>query len=289
MLSLKGCYTAIITPFKNGKIDYEAYKKIIEHQVTQGIDGIVVAGTTGESPTLSFSEHQKLMEFTINSVNKRCLVITGTGANSTDEAVELTKFASKAGADASLQVTPYYNKPTQKGLLQHFNAITESCDIPIILYNVPGRAGLALDISTVQELAKKPNIVAIKEAAGSVDRVSQILSTCDITVLSGDDLLTLPMLSVGATGAISVLSNAYPKPMTELIHLALNNQWGEARKIHYKFYKLMNAIFIETNPLPIKTLMAKLDYCQEEFRLPLCSMNSNTKKQLLDTLTSLEK
>ena len=285
MLLLDGCHTAIITPFKNGEIDYQSYEKIINFQIERGINGIVVAGTTGESPTLGFDEHKKLIKFTVKTVAKRCLVIAGTGANSTAEAISLTQYAEKIGANASLQVTPYYNKPTQRGLIQHFEAILQSTDIPLILYNVPGRTSLALEIDTVKKLSEYKNIIAIKEAAGSVDRVSQILSQCnDMIVLSGDDSLTLPMISVGAKGAISVLSNAYPKEMTQLVKLALQHSYQEAQTIHHKYYNLMNKMFIQTNPIPIKTLMAHLGFCDETMRLPLCSMNSNDKEQFLESI-----
>lgn len=279
-----GCYTALITPFKGDSVDYDSLSKIIEQQIAGGVDGIVAVGTTGESPTLEEHDHVAVIRFIYEKVAGRCKVIAGTGANATAEAIRLTKEAAKIGVDGTLQVTPYYNKPSQEGLYQHFMAIANATDIPIILYNVPGRAALPIDIDTLKRLSAHKNIVSVKEAAGCVDRVSQILSNCDLEVLSGDDSLTLPMMSLGCKGVISVLSNVLPTEMTQLTHAALANDWDKAREIHYKYYSLMNDMFIETNPVPVKTSMALLGYCQEDLRLPLCPMEESNKQTLIESL-----
>ena len=234
-MSFTGVYTAIITPFKDGAVDYASLEKLIEMQVEGGVDGIVAVGTTGESPTLNIKEHTEVIKFIIDKAAKRVKVVAGTGGNSTSEAIELTVEAFNNGADGSLQVTPYYNKPTQEGLFQHFTAISDAApELPMILYNVPGRSAIGIDISTVARLAENPNIPAIKEAGGSVDRVSQIKQACDITILSGDDALTLPMISVGAEGVISVISNVMPKEMVQLVKYANEMNMKEAKALHTK-------------------------------------------------------
>ena len=280
-----GCYTALITPFQNDQVDYDSLGKIVEQQIAGGVDGIVAVGTTGESPTLEEHDHIEVIRFIAKKVAGRCKVIAGTGANSTAEAVRLTKEAATIeGVNGTLQVTPYYNKPTQEGLFKHFTAVADATDLPIILYNVPGRAGVPIELDTVKRLAEHKNIVSIKEAAGSVDRVSQVLRNCDIEVVSGDDALTLPMMSVGAVGVISVLSNVLPAEITQLTHAALENDWAKVREIHYKYYNLMNDMFIETNPVPVKTAMALLGFCSEELRLPLCEMEAANKEVLVNSL-----
>ncbi|MEA2013646.1 MAG: 4-hydroxy-tetrahydrodipicolinate synthase [Verrucomicrobiota bacterium] len=286
-MNIQGCYTALVTPFKNGEIDWKTLDILLNKQIEAKVNGIVPMGTTGESPTVSTKEHSKIIERTIEKVEGISQVIAGTGANSTEEALELTSEAKKAGADASLQVTPYYNKPTAEGLYRHFSTIADKAGLPIILYNVPGRSGIPIPIDTIVKLAENPNIVAVKEAGGSVDRVSEILSRCDITVLSGDDPLTLPMMSVGASGVISVASNILPAEITELTSEALKGNFSQARKIHYRLYKLFQDIFIETNPLPVKTALAMMGLIEEEFRLPLCEMQEANKKQLKQTLVEL--
>ena len=280
-----GCYTALITPFDNDAIDYASLAKVVEQQIAGGVDGIVAVGTTGESPTLEENDHIEVIRFIAKAVAGRCKVIAGTGANSTAEAVRLTKEAATIeGVVGTLQVTPYYNKPSQEGLFQHFTAVADATDLPIILYNVPGRAGTPIALDTVKRLSEHKNIVSIKEAAGCVDRVSQVLRNCDIEVLSGDDALTLPMMSVGAKGVISVLSNVLPAEITQLTHSALANDWDKAREIHYKYYNLMNDMFIETNPVPVKTSMAILGYCKEDLRLPLCPLTSSSRETLVQSL-----
>ena len=283
-MQLQGVYTALITPFTNGDIDYAKLRELVELQIAGGVDGIVPVGTTGESPTLTFSEHQKLIDEVIKTANKRCTIIAGTGANSTAEAIELTKHAKAAGADGSLQVTPYYNKPTQEGLYRHFSTIADASGIPIVLYNVPGRSGVPIAVDTVARLSKNENIVAIKEAAGSAERVSQLLDVCDITVVSGDDALTLPMMSVGAKGVISVASNIIPAEMKAMVDAFAAGNTQKALELHLKYYCLFRDEFIETNPLPIKTAMVMAGIINEEFRLPLCEISDASRAKLAASL-----
>lgn len=279
-----GTYTAIVTPFKsNGAVDYEKLGHLIDMQADAGVDGIAPVGTTGESPTLDFDEHNRVIEASIEAAGGRIKVIAGTGANATSEALDLTKHAKEAGADATLQVTPYYNKPNQQGLMRHFSAVAD-IGLPTVLYNVPGRTAREIDVKTIVELSKHPNIVAVKEAGGSVDRVSAILSQCGITVLSGDDSLTLPMMAVGAAGVISVASNIIPAEVTRMTHLALDGKWHEARALHLKYYRLFSDLFIDTNPIPVKAAMAMLGMIEEVYRLPLCSMPDTLKEKLRNTL-----
>jgi 4-hydroxy-tetrahydrodipicolinate synthase len=272
-MSFTGVHTALVTPFKNNQVDYESLERLIEIQIEAKVDGIVAVGTTGESPTLNVKEHSDVIKFIIRQVAQRCQVIAGTGGNATDEAIELTVEAFKNGADGSLQVTPYYNKPTQEGLFQHFTAISNAApDLPMVLYNVPGRSSIEIAIDTVARLAENPNIPVIKEAAGSVDRVSQLKRACDITVLSGDDALTLPMMSVGAKGVISVISNIMPKEMVQLVQFANDMNMKEAAALHAKLYPLMNDLFIESNPIPVKTLLAEQGLCTSDLRLPMTNI-----------------
>ncbi len=283
-MQLQGVYTALVTPFTNGEIDYAKLRELVELQIAGGVDGIVPVGTTGESPTLTFDEHQKLIDEVIKTADKRCTIIAGTGANSTAEAIELTKHAKAAGADASLQVTPYYNKPTQEGLYRHFSTVADETGLPIVLYNVPGRSGVPIAADTVARLSKNANIVAVKEAAGSAERVSQILDLCDITVLSGDDALTLPMMAVGAKGIISVASNIIPAEMKAMVDAFAAGNIQKALELHMKYYCLFRDQFIETNPIPIKTALAMAGIVNEEFRLPLCEMADATRAKLSASL-----
>ena len=256
MMKFEGVYTALVTPFRNGEVDFEALKKLVELQVKGKVSGLVPVGTTGESPTLSPEEHLKVIATVVEAAAGRCQIIAGTGANSTEEAVYLTREAKAVGADATLQVTPYYNKPTQEGLYRHFSTVADKVGLPVVLYNVPGRSGVAIAESTVARLAKNPVIGAIKEAAGSVDRVSAILDCCDdIVVLSGDDSLTLPMMAVGAKGIISVSSNIVPGEMSAMVQAALDGDYAKAYEYHRKLYPLFRDQFIETNPIPIKAAM----------------------------------
>jgi len=280
----EGAYTAIVTPFnKDGGVDYGKLRTLIAMQIAAGIDGIVPVGTTGESPTVDFDEHEKIIEVTIEACKGKIKVIAGTGANSTSEALQLTRHALAAGADGTLQVTPYYNKPNQEGLYRHFSAVAD-LGLPVVLYNVPGRSAREIDVATIARLSKHPKIVCVKEAGGSVDRVTQILRACSITVLSGDDSLTLPMMAVGAKGIISVVSNIAPKAVADMVHAAAAGRWDEARALHMKYYRLFTDLFIDTNPIPIKAAMAMAGLIEETYRLPLCETSEANKKKLAECL-----
>lgn len=283
-MKLQGVYTALVTPFRNGKVDYEAFEKLLESQIAGKVAGVVPVGTTGESPTLSPEEHIEVIAKTVEIVNGRCQVIAGSGANSTAEAVHLTLEAKAAGADASLQVTPYYNKPTPEGLYRHFSTVADKTGIPVVLYNVPGRSGVPIPVDVIGRLSKNELMVAVKEAGGSVDRVSEILDTCDITVLSGDDSLTLPMMSVGAKGIISVASNLIPGELSEMVELALDGDFRKAALYHKKYYALFRNLFIESNPIPVKAAMAMTGAIAEEYRLPMCELTSAHKEVVRKTL-----
>lgn len=275
-----GTYTAIVTPFtRDGKVDYARFEALIEFQIEGGVEGIVPVGTTGESPTLDYEEHERVVETTIAAARGRVKVIAGTGANSTAEALRLTKHAKDAGADASLQVTPYYNKPNATGLIRHFSAVAD-LGLPVVLYNVPGRAGKEIPVDVVAELSKHPHVVAIKEAAGSVDRVSQILNRCEIVVLSGDDSLALPMMSVGGKGVISVASNVAPRAVSDMVHHALAGRWDEARAMHMKYYSLFTGLFMDTNPIPVKAALARMGHIEEAYRLPMCELPDSLRPKL---------
>ena len=281
-----GSMVAIITPFQDGQVDFETLEELVEFHLENGTDGIVPVGTTGESPTLSYDEHKKVIEWVVKTVGGRVPVIAGTGSNSTAEAIELTAFARKVGADASLQVCPYYNKPTQEGFYQHFKAIAEEVDIPLVLYNIPSRCGgTGLTPQTVARLAEIENIVAIKEATGSLDMTSEILSLCNTTVLSGDDSLTLPICSVGGKGVISVIANIVPADVKAMTDLILEGDFVSARKWHRKLFPLAKAMLgLASNPIPIKAAMAMLNLAPEELRLPLTPLNDAQKAQLREVL-----
>lgn len=287
---IKGSIVAIVTPFKNGKVDEKALGNLIEWHIAQGTNAIVPCGTTGESATLDYDEHYRVIEFTIEVVNKRVPVIAGTGANSTDETIMITEKARKYGADAVLLVTPYYNKPTQEGLYRHYKAVAEAVDIPVVLYNVPGRTGVNMLPGTVARLAEVKNIVAIKEATGDMKQVSEIIRLCGerITVISGDDFTTLPLLALGGKGVISVSANVAPKDVSEMCACWEKGLYEEARKIHYRLEPLNQAMFIETNPIPVKTALAMMGKIQEEFRLPLCEMSPANKEKLKKVLEDLK-
>ena len=277
----KGCFTAIVTPFKKGEVDEEALRRLIQSQLEKGIDGIVPCGTTGESPTLSFEEHKRVIKITVEEVKGKVPVIAGTGSNNTKEAEELTRFAKEVKADAALVITPYYNKPTPKGMEAHYRYLNE-IGIPIIIYNVPSRTGVNIPPTTVAKLSRFPHIVGIKEASGDMDQVSSIISLCEdgFCVLSGNDSHTLPILSLGGKGVISVVSNIIPEEMTKMVRAYLRGDTEEARQIHYKVYPLCKAMFIETNPLPIKTAMARLGMIEREWRLPLEEMEKTNEEKL---------
>ncbi len=283
----KGAYTAIVTPFgRDGGVDYERLRELLERQIAAGIDGVVPVGTTGESPTLDVAEHEKVIATTVEVCRGRIPVIAGTGANSTSEAIELTRHAMAVGADATLQVTPYYNKPNQEGLYRHFSAVAD-LGLPVVLYNVPGRTGREIDVATVARLSKHPKIAAIKEAGGSVARVSQILDVCSIPVLCGDDGLTLPMMAVGAAGVVSVASNIIPGPVAEMAHAALAGRWSEAQALHRHWNRLFEDLFIDTNPIPIKAALAMAGQIEEVYRLPLCEISASLRQKLAATLKTL--
>jgi 4-hydroxy-tetrahydrodipicolinate synthase len=270
----KGSIVAIVTPFKGGKLDEEAYRQLIEFQIQNGTSAIVPCGTTGESATLDIEEHNRVIDVAIEAVNKRVPVIAGTGGNSTSEAIELTRHAKKAGADASLQVTPYYNKPTQEGLYQHFKAIAQAVALPQVLYNVPGRTSVNMLPQTVARLADLPEVVAIKEASGDLGQMAEIIRLAGdkITLLSGDDNLTLPILSIGGKGVISVVANVVPRDTSDMLVAWENGDINKARAIFFKLLPLCQAMFYETNPIPVKTALALMKKIQGEFRLPLVPM-----------------
>lgn len=281
-----GAMVALVTPFQEGEIDFETLDELIEFQIENGIDAIVPVGTTGESPTLSFDEHKHVIERVVKGAGGSVPVIAGAGSNSTAEAIELTSYAKKIGADASLQVCPYYNKPTQEGFYQHFKAIAEEVDLPMVLYNIPGRCGAGLTPETIARLSELDNVVAIKEATGSLDQASEIAMRCDLTILSGDDSLTLPLASVGGKGVISVVANIVPADVVAMSDLILEGDLVKARQWHRKLFALSkNMLTLATNPIPIKAAMAMLDMCSDELRLPMTPLTDSQKATLRQTLT----
>ena len=279
---LKGAFTAIVTPFKNGQLDEEAYRALIERQITEGIHGIVPCGTTGESPTLSHAEHKRVVEICLDQVKKRVPVIAGAGSNSTAESVELTKHAEAAGANYALLITPYYNKPTQEGLYQHYKTIAGATKIPIVVYNVPGRTSVNLLPETMARLAQIPNIVGLKDATGDLKQGAKTLDLCGdkIAVLSGDDFTTFPLLCVGGMGVISVVSNVVPADMAGMCNAFFKGDLDGAKKLHYKMWPLIEAMFYETNPVPAKTAMKLLGMITGEVRQPLCLMSEANDNKL---------
>ncbi len=282
-----GTYTAIVTPFKSGKVDEAALSRLIKAQIKGGVDGVVPVGTTGESPTLTYEEHIAVIDFTVKAVAKKVKVIAGTGGNSTDEAIYLTKAAERAGADGSLQVAPYYNKPTQEGLYQHFRAIAKATKLPILLYSIPGRCGIEIGLETIKRLAADcKNIVGIKEAGGVPDRVSQIRAACGpkFVILSGDDSLTLPFMSVGADGVISVASNVIPREVSQMVRAFADGKPAAALKLHAKFFPLFRNLFIEANPGPAKAALSMLGMMEPDLRLPLVNMDAKNFEVVRATL-----
>lgn len=277
-----GVYTAIVTPFTaSGAVDTAALERLVERQIEGGVQGLVPVGTTGESPTLTKKEHVEVIRLVTEQVAGRVKVIAGTGGNATREALELTRAAVDLGCDGTLQVTPYYNKPSDNGLMEHFIAVAD-LGLPVVLYNVPGRSGKALSMDVISRCAAHPKIVAVKEAGGSVDRVSQILAMQpDMCVLSGDDPLTLPMIAVGAKGVISVASNAVPERVVELVTAALEGDFDRARRLHLQHHELFSVLLgLDTNPLPVKTALARLGQVEEVFRLPLCPLDGEKSRRL---------
>lgn len=282
-----GTYTALVTPFRNGQIDFAALKRLVQAQIRAGVDGVVPVGTTGESPTLDYDEHIEVIERTVEFADGRIPVIAGTGGNSTSEAIYLTKGAEEAGADGSLQVAPYYNKPTQEGLFQHFKAVARDTKLPLVLYNIPGRCGIEIGVETTRRLAAAcPNIVAMKEAGGNADRVSQLRAALrdGFTILSGDDSLTLPFMAVGAHGVISVASNLIPREVARMVRAFASGRLAEAQKLHRKFYPLFKDLFLETNPVPVKAALAMRGLVREEYRLPLVPMDPKNREILRATI-----
>ena len=288
----KGAITAIVTPFgENGDIDEKSFRKLVDFQIKNKIDGIVPCGTTGESPTLNHQEHQKVIETAIDSANGKIPIIAGTGSNSTSEAISMTKKAADAGADASLQVCPYYNKPTQEGLFMHFSGIAKSVDIPIIIYNIQGRTGVNLETATLARLAKEhSNIVGVKEASGNISQIMDVISELpkSFAVLSGDDNLAFPLMALGGSGVISVASNIIPKQMHDLTEFALSGNLEKARRLHFQLLPLFKGIFIETNPIPIKAALAMKGMIKETYRLPMCRMKTENKEKLRRILAELK-
>ena len=288
-MNLSGTITALVTPFaRDGSVDYGALKALVDEQTAAGVEGICSVGTSGESPTLTHEEHHRVIEKTIEFAAGKCTVVAGTGANSTAEALSLTRAAiACGGADACLQVTPYYNKPNPEGLYRHFMSVAD-LGLPVILYNVPGRTGREIPLSVVKRLAAHPNVVAIKEAAGSVDRVSAVRDAAPgLTVLSGDDSLALPMIAVGAAGVISVASNVVPREMGDMVRLALAGDFVRARALHEKYYRLFRDLFIDVNPVMVKEALAAMGRCERVFRLPLCETDDAKLAQLKGTMRDL--
>ncbi|MDY0187358.1 MAG: 4-hydroxy-tetrahydrodipicolinate synthase [Syntrophus sp. (in: bacteria)] len=278
----KGAIVAIVTPFKNGEVDEQALRELIEFQIESGTDGIVPCGTTGESATLSHAEHDRVIEITIDAVKKRVPVIAGTGSNSTAEAMRLTRHAHEAGADGALVVAPYYNRPTQEGLYQHYKALAESVPMPIVPYNIPSRTGVNILPETVARLAKIDNIVGVKEASGSLKQMNEVIQLCDSTfsVLSGDDFFTLPLLTLGGKGVISVISNVAPADMAGLVDAFEAGDLKKARELHDRMVSLIDALFLETNPVPVKAALAMMGKMSADVRLPLCRMSEGNLERL---------
>ena len=281
-----GSLVAIVTPFRKGKLDEKAFGDLIEFQIAEGTSGIVPCGTTGESATLSHEEHSRVIALAVKIVHGRVPVVAGTGSNSTEEAVSLTRHAKKVGADAALLICPYYNKPTQEGLYRHFTAVAQAVDLPLMPYNIPGRTGVNMLPATVARLVDPKtgakNIVAIKESSGSLTQISEVIRLCGdrLAVLSGDDALTLPILSLGGRGAISVAANLIPKDCAEMTKAALKDDWAKARRLHFRMSALVDALFLETNPIPVKTALGWMGKCSDEVRLPLCPMSESNREKL---------
>lgn len=285
-----GTFTAIVTPFRDGKLDEASLRKLVEHQVKGGVDGIVPVGTTGESPTLDYDEHIRVVALAVEFARGRTRVIAGTGGNSTKEAIYLTQEAEKVGADASLQVAPYYNRPTQAGLHSHFAAVAAATRLPLILYSIPSRCGVEIGVDTCARLAGEfKNVVGMKEAGGNADRVSQLRAACGprFSILSGDDALTLPFMAVGAHGVVSVASNVAPKQVGRMVQAYANGDLKAAQKLHFQLYPLFKDLFLETNPAPVKSALALMGIGSEELRLPLVPVTEKTREQLRATLKGL--
>ena len=287
----EGVFTALVTPFtQEGKVDEQALRRLIDFQIEEGIDGLVPVGTTGESPTLGAEETEAVIRITVEQARGRVPVIAGAGSNSTDKAIHLAAAAKKLGADATLQVAPYYNKPTAEGFLRHFTAIADAVDLPMVIYNIPGRTGKNIDNSTMLKLAGHRRIVAVKEASGDISQMMNLIAQkpASFAVLSGDDNLAFPLIALGGKGVISVASNLAPGRMKEFVSAALKGQWDKARELHYRLLPLFKAIFLETNPIPIKAALAMKGMMQEVYRLPMCRMGEENRKALAGALRELK-
>jgi 4-hydroxy-tetrahydrodipicolinate synthase len=281
--TFQGSFVAMVTPFRNGKVDEAKLRELVEFHVANGTDGLIPCGTTGESPTLSHDEHHRVVEFVIEAARGRIRVVAGTGSYSTSDAIEMTKHAERVGAAGALVVNPYYNKPTQEGLYRHFRAVAESVAIPILVYNIQGRTAINVETDTMARLARDvKNIVGVKEASGSLDQMSQVIAACgpDFSVLSGDDNITLPLLAIGGSGVVSVIANIVPRETADLVHAALDGDWKRARDLHFRLFPLARAAFLETNPIPIKEAMAMAGMLEPEFRLPMCRMSDANREKL---------
>jgi 4-hydroxy-tetrahydrodipicolinate synthase len=285
----QGSFVAMVTPFRNGKVDEAKVRELVEFHTSHGTDGLIPCGTTGESPALSHDEHRRVVELVVEAARGRIPVIAGTGSNSTAEAIDLTRHAERAGATGALVVSPYYNKPTQEGLYRHFRAVAESVAIPILVYNIQSRTAVNVEVTTLERLVRDAkNVVGVKEASGSLDQMSQVVAACgpDFSVLSGDDNLTLPVLAIGGHGVISVIANIVPRETADMVHAALDGDWKRARELHYKLFPLARAAFLETNPIPIKEAMAMAGMIEPEFRLPMCRMGDANRERLRAILKS---
>jgi 4-hydroxy-tetrahydrodipicolinate synthase len=285
----KGSLVALITPFKNGAVDEKRFQSFVEWQIAEGTHGVIPCGTTGESPTLSHEEHKRVVELTVEVAKGRIPVIAGTGSNSTAEAIRLTAFAREVGADGALLISPYYNKPTQEGIFKHYKMVAASVDLPLLVYNIPGRTGSNILPETFARLCEIKTLVGVKEASGSMDQISEIRRLCGdrLTILSGDDPLTLPMMALGAKGAIAVVSNVMPKETHDLIAAALANDYDRAREIHYRMLPLVRALFSETNPIPLKQALAWMGKCRDELRMPLTPMSPAAAEKLRAAMKEL--
>ena len=289
--TFQGSIVALITPFRNGQVDEAKLRELVDFHVVRGTDGIVPCGTTGESPTLTHDEHKRVVEIVVEAARGRVPVIAGTGSNSTAEAIDLTTHARRAGATGALVVNPYYNRPTQEGLYRHFRAVAECApDLPMLIYNIQGRTAVNVETDTLARIARDcPNVVGVKEASGSLDQMTQVILACgpDFSVLSGDDNITLPLMAVGGRGVISVIANIVPRETHEMTQAALGGDWKLARELHLKLFPLSRAVFIETNPIPVKEAMAMMGMVEPEFRLPMCRMSDANRARLRAVLVSL--
>ena len=284
----QGSFVALVTPFRNGRLDEAKVRELVELHASHGTDGIVPCGTTGESPTLSHDEHKRVVEVVIEAARGRLKVVAGTGSNSTAEAIDLTRHAERAGAAGALVVNPYYNRPTQEGLYRHFRAVAEAVAIPILVYNIQSRTAVNVETATLERLVRDVrNVAGVKEASGSLDQMSQVIAACgpDFSVLSGDDNLTLPLLAIGGHGVVSVIANILPRETADMVHAALEGDWKRARDLHYRLFPLARAAFLETNPIPIKEAMAMAGMIEPEFRLPMCRMSDANRERLRAILT----